>query len=86
MAPSAPQTFHGVSPARFEMLAQKARSAGIPLEGNSGTASKFGIEVQWNYSPETQELTIQCLSTPFFLKSADVDARIRNLVQETQTA
>ena len=83
MAPSAPQTFHNVSPATFEKLAQKARSAGIPLDGNSGSASKFGVEVEWNYSPEKQELTIQCLRTPFFLKSGDVDAKIRDLVQQT---
>jgi len=75
-----------VSPARFEELAQRARAAGIPLDGNSGSATKFGIEVAWNYSPETQELTIQCLRTPFFLKFDDVDAKIRELVQQSQPA
>jgi hypothetical protein len=41
------------------------------------------VEVCWNYSPETRELTIQCLQAPFFLSAADVDAKIRSLVEES---
>lgn len=83
MAPSAPHVFHGVTPERFARLVKEAHSAGIDLEGNSGTASKFGIEIAWNYTPENQELTLQCLKTPFFMSMADVDAKIRTLVEET---
>jgi hypothetical protein len=39
--------------------------------------------MQWNYSPETQELTLQCLKHPFFLTAADVDTKIRDLVNQT---
>jgi hypothetical protein len=80
---SAPQTFKGVTPERYKMLAEKARAAGIPLEGNSGSAALSGIEVSWNYSPEAHELTVLCLRTPFFLKSGEVDAKIRRLVEQT---
>jgi hypothetical protein len=39
------------------------------------------VEVAWNYSSGTQELTFQCLRTPFFMKAEDVDAKIKSLVK-----
>ena len=86
MTASAPQTFHGVTPERYARLVEKASAAGIPMDGNAGSAAKFGVEVAWNYSPETQELTIHCLRTPFFLNAGDVEAKIRSLVQQVATA
>jgi hypothetical protein len=83
MATSAPQVFKGVTPDQYARLAEKARGAGIDLNGQSGTASKFGVEIAWSYAPANEELTLQCLKTPFFLKAADVDARIKKLVQES---
>lgn len=74
--------FRGVTPDKYALLIEKARAAGIELSGNSGTSSKFGVEVAWNYSPEAAELTIQCLKAPFFIKKADVDAKIESLVRE----
>ena len=59
MAGSAPQVFNGVTPDSYARLVDKARGAGIEMKGNSGTASKFGIEIAWRYSPEAQELTVQ---------------------------
>jgi hypothetical protein len=83
MTQSAPQTFSGITPERYASLLQKAQASGINLSGNSGTASKLGIEVAWNYSQATQELTFQCLRTPFFMKPQDVNARIESIVKET---
>jgi hypothetical protein len=85
MAPSAPQVFTGITPEQYEVLAAKAKAAGIDIAGNSGTASKFGVEISWNYSPETKELTLQTLKTPFFMKAADVDAKVKSLVNESLT-
>ena len=51
------------------------------IRDSSGTASKYGVEVAWNYSSGTQELTFQCLRTPFFMKAEDVDAKIKSLVK-----
>ena len=78
-----PQVFTGVTPDQFARLVEKARGAGIDLNGNSGTASKFGVEMSWNYEPDKQQLTIQCLKTPPFLNAADIDARIQTLVQQS---
>lgn len=82
MAESAPQIFKNVTPDRYTLLVEKAKGAGIDLNGHSGKASKFGVEVAWNYAPEAQELTLHCVKAPFFMSTADVNAKIRNLVGE----
>lgn len=84
MTQSATQVFAGIEPGQYGKLMEKAREAGIELTGNSGTASKYGVEVAWNYSPESCELSIQCVKTPFFVSAADVDARIRSLVESAR--
>ncbi len=83
MGRNAAQVFSGISPEQYDRLIQKAQAAGIALSGNSGTATKLGVEVSWSYSPATQELTIQCLSTPFFVKPEEVYAKIQALVNES---
>ncbi|HUX44017.1 MAG TPA: hypothetical protein VMV57_04630 [Terracidiphilus sp.] len=83
MAPSTPQVFSPVTPAQFAHLVQQAQATGIPIAGNSGFAAKFGVEVCWNYLPETQQLTLQCLRAPFFVSHADVDQKLRALVQQS---
>lgn len=85
MAQTAPQVFSSITPAQFAKLSEKAKGAGIDLNGNAGSASKFGVEVAWNYSPEKQELILQCLSAPFFLSSEQVNEKLRALVKESLT-
>ena len=86
VAQSSPQVFTGIAPERYANLSQKARSAGIEMNGNSGRASKMGVEVEWHYSPERQELTLTCLHTPFFMSADDVNARLHALVSDSLTA
>jgi hypothetical protein len=83
MAQSAPLVFTGITAERYAVLCQKAQAAGIALSGPSGTACKFGVEVSWTYSAETEQLTLQCLSTPFFMRPEDVNAKIQALVKES---
>jgi hypothetical protein len=83
MPSSEPQIFQNITPAQFAILSEKAQAAGIAISGNSGAASKMGVEVAWNYSPESSELSIQCLKTPFFIHADDVNQRINTLVTET---
>jgi hypothetical protein len=56
------------------------------MSGNSGRASRMGVEVEWNYSPEKQELVLTCLHAPFFLKADGVNAKLQELVAETLKA
>jgi len=83
---SAPMTFQGITPEQYADLLAKANAAGLALSGNSGIASRMGVEVQWNYSPESGLLSIECLRTPFFLKPGEVNGKIEALVQETVAA
>jgi hypothetical protein len=80
---SPPQVFSGITPGQFAKLTAKAQAAGINLSGNRGRASKFGVEIEWKYSAETGELTLQCLDTPPFVKPEAVNAKIRALVKES---
>ena len=86
MSPSAPLVFNGISPRQFAQLAAKAAASGMAIAGNSGSASRLGVEVAWNYAPEAQQLTLQCLKTPFFVSAADVESRLRSLVEQTLSA
>jgi hypothetical protein len=81
---SPPLVFSGITPGQFARLTAKAQAAGINLSGNRGTASKFGVEIEWNYSAETGELTLQCLDLPPFVRLEAVNAKILALVKESQ--
>ncbi len=83
MGQTEPQVFRGITPEQYANLIARAQAAGIELSGNSGTATKFGVEVAWNYAPETQQLTLHCLRTPFFVKPEDVNAKLQALVKES---
>ncbi len=86
MANHAPLIFDGINAEQYSKLAEKARAAGIDINGNTGTASKYGVQIAWSFAPEQQQLTFQCLKTPFFVGAADVESRIRALVSETLAA
>jgi hypothetical protein len=83
MAESGPLTFEGITPAQFAVLGEKARAAGIALEGNSGTAEKFGVAVRWDYAPDSGRLAFEVLKTPFFVSEDDVITRLRKMVEQS---
>ncbi len=83
MGQSQPQVFSGIAPEQFAALCEKAKAAGIAITGNTGAATKYGVEVSWNYAPEAQQLTLQVLKTPFFVNAADIDSKLRDLVQQS---
>ena len=83
MSSAAPLVFSPVSPAQFDHLSRQAQASGIAISGNSGAADKFGIEVSWQFDPDSQQLTLQCLKTPFFVSRDSVEARLRALVQQS---
>ena len=83
MAASTPQVFTGITPAQYAKLAEKARAAGVAMNGNNGRARKMGVEVEWNYSGERQELVLTCIKAPLFVKAQDINAKLHALVYET---
>jgi hypothetical protein len=86
MAAGTPQVFSGITPAKYATLMEKANAAGVPMRGNSGRATKMGVEVEWNYSPEKQELVLTCHRTPFFVSAQDVNTRLHELVNQALQA
>jgi hypothetical protein len=86
MAGHTPQLFTGITPSQFAKLTQQARAAGIEMNGNSGRASKMGVEVEWNYSEEKQELVLTCLKAPLFVSADQVNTKLRSLVNEVLTS
>jgi hypothetical protein len=67
---------------QYEKLVTEAQAQGIPITGDSGTASKFGVAVQWHWI--TNVLTIQVTNTPFFISASSVENKIAELVGEAQ--
>jgi hypothetical protein len=86
MTSHAPQVFTGVTPQQYAKLTTEARAAGIEMNGNTGRASKMGVEVEWNYSEEKQELVLTCLQTPFFVSADQVNQKLRTLVNQVLTS
>jgi len=74
------QNFTGFTPERFDCLVQKAEAAGIDITGNSGTASRDGIEITWNFDPTAQTLIIQCIAAPPLVPCGMINTKIRSLV------
>jgi hypothetical protein len=71
-----------ITPAQYQEMIVKSQAAGIPVVGDSGTASKFGIGVSWHYIEPT--LSIQVVSTPFFVKPETIEAQIAEQVAAIQ--
>lgn len=86
MPQNPPLVFCNITPEQYAALIAKARASGVDLIGNSGTASRYGVEIAWNYAPESQQLTLQCLKTPFFVKASDVHAKLESLVIQSLAA
>jgi hypothetical protein len=80
MGQCAAQVFSNVSAAQFQCLVAKAAAQNIIISGNSGSASKDGITIAWNYDPGTQTLTLQCTDSPFYLPCGTINSTIHDLV------
>lgn len=78
-------TFQGITPEHFASIAAEVKTeTGIAVSGNSGTASKMGFTVTWNYDPSDGSLTIQCTDKPWLCPASTVQSRITELVEGHQ--
>jgi hypothetical protein len=82
MGSCAAQTFPGISPDQFACVLQKVNESGISISGNSGSASKDGITIAWEFDPVTQTLSIQCTASPFYVSCGTINSKIHDLVDE----
>jgi hypothetical protein len=76
------QVFSGITAAKFQKLIEMANAAGVDITGNSGRANKMGIEIEWNYSEQEQQLELTCLHTPFFVSMDSVNTKLRDMVNQ----
>jgi hypothetical protein len=74
------QTFSGITHEHFACILHTAQSSGINISGNSGTASRSGITLAWDYDPAAKELTVQCTDKPVFVGCGVILSQIRELV------
>ena len=86
MAQDQPLVFSNIPPAQYAQLIERARANGVELSGNSGTASRLGVEIRWNYSPETKQLTLECMKAPFIMSKAAVYAKLKSVVDDSLSA
>jgi hypothetical protein len=82
MAGCAAVSFNNVPASVFNCLVQKAAEQGITISSDSGTASKSGFKVSWNYNRAGSSLTIQCLDKPFIVPCSLVKSTIKSTVQD----
>ena len=75
-------TFNNVTPAIWQCGVQAAANFGVIITGNSGTVSKSGFTVAWNYNPQAQTCQIQCTDSPFIVPCSLINATITNAVEQ----
>ena len=80
MGQCAAQTFSNISADKWTALQEKAAQNNINLNGDSGQTSQNGYTFSWNYDPDGQTLTIQCLDHPFLAPCGAINGRIHDLV------
>jgi hypothetical protein len=70
------KVFQNITQARFDCLVAKAKAANFHIEGTSGTVSKSGAKVTYNYDPAAKQLTIQCIDKPWIVSCDFVYAQL----------
>ena len=76
------QVFSGVTPAAWDSVKGKAAGAGLAMSADSGTLSKSGFTIDWNYDASEGSLTVTCTKAPFFLKCETVNAKIKEVIDK----
>jgi len=77
-------SFKNVTEAQYLELAQKAQAQGIPISGEKGDASKFGIELTWSHDPDLNSLEISILKHPFFISEDSIVSKLTDMLTVVQ--
>jgi hypothetical protein len=81
MAGCPSQTFTGITPPIKAFLEASGAAAGIPLAGDTGSATTMGVTLRWVYDPATETLTITCTDAPFFAPCSTISAKVSAWVE-----
>jgi hypothetical protein len=73
--------FQNVDQPKFDCISQNVSSqVGVALSGPSGSASKDGFTVTWDFDVTQLTLAIQCTDSPFVVPCSLINSRIHALV------
>lgn len=76
-----PLSFTGITQKKFASIQETAvNKTGLAIKGNSGEASKLGIDIAWNYDGKSV-LTFDIKHVPFIVSKQTVIDTIAKLVQ-----
>jgi hypothetical protein len=81
MAGCPSQTFTGITPAVKAYLEAKGAAAGLPIAGDTGSATTMGVTLKWVYDGAAETITITCTDAPFFVPCSTVTAKVTELVE-----
>jgi len=73
--------FNNVNTTQFDCVCKSvSASVGVPIGGYTGTQTKSGYTVSWNYNLPQKTLTIQCLDSPSMAPCSLINSKISGLV------
>lgn len=76
----ASQDFEGVTSDKWACAKNAVRDRyGIVVNTDSGTASKDGFTLTWNYNPGAQTLQVQCTDSPWWAPCSAINGQIQDI-------
>lgn len=86
MAGCGAQSFARFDAGCIAALRERARGEGaddasLAGEQTTGVVSRAGFEVRWSYALETQSLTVECTSSPFFVPCSVINGQIKSWIE-----
>lgn len=81
MSACAMLTYSNVTPTAWACAVQTAASYGVTISSDSGSASKSGFTIAWNYDPGAQTASIQCTDSPWWAPCSTINGKINDAVE-----
>lgn len=74
------QVFNGITQMRWDCIKQAMQGrTGVAITTDSGSASKSGFTIRWNFDPLAQVLTVQCLEKPFIIPCSAIESTLKGI-------
>jgi hypothetical protein len=75
------QNFSNITPAVWQCMVAKAASYGVTISSDSGSDTKSGYTIAWNYDPTSQTGSIQCTDSPFYMPCSAINSYINKIAK-----
>ncbi len=77
-----PITFHNIDQPLWETIESKLRAAGIEVQADHGIVHVGPSELQWDFDPAAETLTVTCLHKLFILSCDSIYRQLEDLLQK----